>query len=144
MTKHPWSPLRRVLIGYRVRALLHGEDVAECFLASYLVLTGILFALPNNDTTGGAKGQRLIHDYLGGDLFMALAFIPLGLVLAGCALRPAIKSPEVQKVALLVAVGLFFFLTIIAVAAYPFTQLSVLWGLMALLAMGTYLHVDRD
>lgn len=137
------DPLRLQLIRFRIGALLHGDDAAECFLSSYVLLQGIIYALPA-DTSGGSEALRVIHDQLGGDVLLALVQIPLGLLLWGCTLRPLIYSVAIHRTTLLVTFGWFSALTVFVFWGFPFSAGTVTYGLLAALCIGTYLSIDRE
>jgi hypothetical protein len=138
------DPVRRRLIWMRFKALVvDGADPHEAYLGSYFLAVGIVYAWPGIDSSAGPRGLNIVHDYLGGDAFMAAAYLPLGVLLGGCALRPLIASITLHRAALLTAVGINLFLAITGLLSFALSPITVGHLLIAVLAMFTFIRLDR-
>ena len=135
------NEVRRALVHFRVRAVLHGEDPHEGFMALFFLAQGLLFAAPA-DTTAHAPALRLVRD-LGGDWVIVALFFPVGLLLLGCALRPLIASVRVHRNTLYAAVAISCFMTVLSWASLPWSSPSVTYLLLAYLAVMSFLNLDR-
>ena len=133
--------VHRDLLRYRLRALAEGDDLGEQFITAHYILGGLVLLWPGN-TTATATTFALIHDYLGGDPFLAAMWLAVGLPMLAVTLR--LTTARAHRQVLLVACSVSAGTLVLFFAANPLGLATVDALCLAVISFLSYRRVDSE